>query len=284
MTTRKNQAQVTATKNTQLPKAVVDTASLIQKAPLATLLQRAQDDPQALSTDNILQLRRMIGNQALSQMLSSGISTENTQQIKRQAASHTAPISIGLDAKNQAADIQRKTNIPGGTWEEHHKGTVALGSGSATTAERSVDVTDDISAKIMEKDANHYQTGHTIKEFAFEDSNITRSARSTLWPVSYTKEDALDEAEAVIDAHTDEIEQAVKDGGDTITDKSYQHGDFKYTFTMPVKDETPEPEDDEEDPTPVGTARLDQFYPISGAKALYADQADLYDAKRRLGK
>lgn len=198
--------------------------------------------------------------------------------------------------------VQRATNIAESVWTTNHQGTIALGSGSeetnslrqkvseptaatdATETAGAMRAGDGIFVVIKEIDLNHFCTGHTIREFAFDDANIDRSGRSNFWPAATTKAGVLAIATAVLRTLHDDIKAAV--GQETsVNHASYEHAGVKYVVTISVAAETGDdaPTDDDGNYL-AGTARLEQFYPISGTGIIYADKADLHALKIRLGK
>ncbi|MBK8174465.1 MAG: DUF4157 domain-containing protein [Rhodospirillales bacterium] len=181
--------------------------------------------------------------------------------------------------------VQCTTDILDKTWRDHHKGTVALNSGSTATIVHTYAVNGSINAIVTEKDLNHFLNGHTIREFSFETENIERSGRSTFWPETTTRQDVISYASAVLTSLKDRIIEAVGQS-ETINERKYKHGGIDYVLSISTDPDSGEndPFDDLTGNWLSGTARLQQFYPISGTGISFADELDLKGVKARLGK
>jgi hypothetical protein len=185
-----------------------------------------------------------------------------------------------VHAARPSGVVQRQTDVDENTWRLNHQGNIALGSGSDTiTVHRHV-VNSGITVKIKEKDRNHFCTGHTVREFSFDDENIERSARSSFWPLGMTPSGVLGIADEVLGTLHSEIEEAVGEGS-VVSKRAHKHKGVTYTILISVKPKTDSI--NEFGLYEEGTARLEQFYPTSGTGILGADQADLKQIKKKLG-
>lgn len=99
----------------------------------------------------------------------------------------------------------------------NHNNTIGFKQGNKTTIVDSttIELNDGTrrTFNISEFDANHYQQGHTIEQFAFTNQNISRAPQSTFWPTGTSTATQQLHAKMAVQQMRAKIEAAIHAGG-----------------------------------------------------------------------
>jgi hypothetical protein len=121
--------------------------------------------------------------------------------------------------------------------------------------------------KITEYDTNHYQQGHTVEQYSFQNQNINRAANSTFWPPGTSLDTIKLHAKVGVQQLRPELEAAIKAGTPNFVSKEVTVAGINYKIGVEVS-----------------TKRITQFYPQSGTGIVPVHKTELAAMKIALGK